>query len=217
VRLSDLSRSSIAIESGGHMKEVKRIALYSRVSTADQDTEVQMKALREYARNRGLEITGQYVDQGVSGTKKSRPQLDSLMKDAHARKFDAVVVYRFDRFARSIAHLVNALETFRALGIQFTSINEAIDTATPHGEAFFGMIAVMAQLERSLILARSRDGIALMKATGKTRSGRPTGRPRRVFDREEARTLHRQGHSNRKIAAMLGVGKDTVRLAVQQM
>jgi len=110
---------------------MKEVALYVRVSTNEQHPEMQLSDLRRYAQQRGFEIYNEYVDVGVSGTKASRPALDSLMGAARKRLFDVVLVWRFDRFARSVKHLVDALYEFRSLGIDFVSYQEAIDTSTP--------------------------------------------------------------------------------------
>ena len=104
-----------------------RSVLYCRVSTTDQNVEVQLTALREYAERRGWQVAAEYVDLGVSGSKERGPALDKLMADARRRAMDAVVVFRFDRFARSVSHLARALDEFRALGIEFVSLHEAID------------------------------------------------------------------------------------------
>jgi DNA invertase Pin-like site-specific DNA recombinase len=135
---------------------VARVALYARVSTANngQDPEVQLRELREYVTRRGWQLAGEYVDVGISGTKERRPRLDDLMADAHRRQFDAVAVWRFDRMARSVSHLLRVLETFNALGIHFCSLSEAIDTATPAGKMVFTVLGAVAELERSLIVER---------------------------------------------------------------
>src|SRR5438128_1982729 len=110
-----------------------RCAVYSRVSTSDQHVEMQVAALRQYVVRRGWQLVTEYVDEGISGTKEKRPALDRLMMDARRRAFDAVAVFRFDRFARSVSHLARALDEFRALGIEFVSLHEAIHTSTPMG------------------------------------------------------------------------------------
>src|SRR6266851_1900090 len=112
-----------------------RVAIYARVSTSNngQDPSMQTRELREYAERRGWTVAGEYVDSGVSGTKEKREALDRLMADAHRRKFDVVAVWKFDRFARSVSHLLRALETFKVLGIEFVSLSESLDTATPAG------------------------------------------------------------------------------------
>jgi len=113
-----------------------RVAVYARVSTANngQNPEMQLRELREYCKHRGLELTGEYVDAGISGAKDSRPELNRLNTDARRRRFDAVVVWKFDRFARSVSHLLRALEEFRSLGIEFVSLSEQVDTSTPTGK-----------------------------------------------------------------------------------
>ena len=118
-----------------------RAAIYARVSTNNgQDPAVQTRELREYCERRIWQIASEYVDAGVSGAKESRPELNRLMADAHKRQFDAVVVWKFDRFARSVSHLLRALETFQALGIEFVSLTEGVDTSTPTGKMIFTVL-----------------------------------------------------------------------------
>ena len=150
-------------------------AVYSRVSTVGhgQDSTMQTRELTEYCQRRGWEIYGSYVDKGVSGKKDSRPQLNRLMADAHARRFDVVVVWRFDRFSRSVSHLCRTLETFRALRIDFVSMMEQIDTTTPAGTFVFHILAAVAQSERETTVERVRAGLRNARAKGK-RLGRPT-------------------------------------------
>src|SRR2546422_469964 len=156
-----------------------RAALYARVSTVNngQDPTMQTRELEEYCQRRGWEIAGEYVDVGISGSKEKRPELDRLMADAHRRRFDAVVVWRFDRFARSVSHLLRALETFTALGIEFVSFSEQVDTSTPTGKMVFTVLGAVAELERSLIVERVKAGLRNARAKGKR-----LGRPRKVLD-----------------------------------
>jgi DNA invertase Pin-like site-specific DNA recombinase len=128
-----------------------RIGIYARVSTKDQSCELQVRDLRTYCTARGFDLVREYVDVGQSGAKDSRPELNILMDDARKRQFDAIVVWRFDRFARSTKHLLSALEEFRSLGIQFISYQENVDTSTPLGQALFTIVSAVAQLERDLI------------------------------------------------------------------
>ena len=128
-----------------------KAAIYSRVSTADQNVDMQLDELRAYCQRRGFEVADEYVDSAVSGAKESRPALNRLLADARRRKFDAVLVYRYDRFARSLRQLVNALGEFDALGIHFISLHEGVDTSTPSGRLVFGIFASIAEFERSLI------------------------------------------------------------------
>jgi DNA invertase Pin-like site-specific DNA recombinase len=148
---------------------MKRAAVYMRVSTKNhgQTTETQAVALPDYAVRRGLDIIEEYRDEGISGSKDSRPALDRLMKDARARKFDVVIVARFDRFARSVSHLLRALDEFSHLGVDFVSLSESIDTSTPMGKMIFTVLAAVAELERNLIKERVQMGIARARKQGK--------------------------------------------------
>ena len=144
------------------------IAVYARVSTMNgQDPEMQLRELRGYCQRRGWTVVAEYVDAGISGAKEKRPELDRLLADAHRRHFDAVVVWRFDRFARSVSHLLRALEEFRALGIEFISLSEQVDTSTPTGKMVFTVLGAVAELERSLIVERLRAGLRNARAKGK--------------------------------------------------
>jgi DNA invertase Pin-like site-specific DNA recombinase len=186
---------------------MKRVALYARVSTKNngQDPETQLLALREYVINRGLDITGEYVDVGISGTKESRPQLGRLMQEARRRRFDVVLVTRFDRFARSVRHLVMALDEFSSLGIDFISLTESIDTSTPMGKMVFTVIGAVAELERSLI--RERVLMGLEKARKK---GKRLGRPRARLNQEKAAQLKAEGMTYAEIGKLFGVSRTTV-------
>jgi hypothetical protein len=124
------------------------------VSTESQDPEVQLVALRAHAAQRDWQVVEEFVDRGVSGAKERRRALDRLMKAAWAGQFQVVLVWRFDRFARSVKHLVGALETFRSLHVGFVSLQEQLDTATPIGQAMFVIIGAMAQLERDRLVPR---------------------------------------------------------------
>ena len=151
-----------------------RAAIYARVSTTNmgQDPTMQTRELEEFCQRRGWSISGQYLDRGVSGAKDSRPELNRLMADAHVRRFDIVAVWKFDRFARSVSHLLRALETFQALGIEFVSLSEQMDTSTPTGKMVFTILGAVAELERSLIVDRVKAGMRNARAKGK-RIGRP--------------------------------------------
>jgi DNA invertase Pin-like site-specific DNA recombinase len=184
-----------------------RIGIYARVSTKDQSCELQVRDLRAYCAARGFDLVREYVDVGQSGAKDSRPELNKLMDDARKRQFDAVVCWRFDRFARSTKHLLAALEEFRSLGIQFISYQENIDTSSALGQALFTIVSAVAQLERDLIRERVSAGIRNARANGKK-----LGRPKSSVDRERVLALKAQGQSLRQIAANLGVGYGTVRV-----
>ncbi|MDA2913120.1 recombinase family protein, partial [Acidobacteriia bacterium AH_259_A11_L15] len=180
-----------------------KAAIYARVSTSNngQDPTLQTRELADYCQRRGWEVAGEYVDVGISGTREKRPQLDRLIADAHRRRFDAVVVWKFDRFARSVSHLLRALETFRALGIEFVSLSEQVDTSTPTGKMVFTVLGAVAELERSLIAERVRAGLRNARAKGKR-----LGRPRRVVDASRIASLRAQGLSWRAISKELRVG-----------
>jgi DNA invertase Pin-like site-specific DNA recombinase len=182
-----------------------KIAVYARVSTNNgQDPEMQLRELRDYCQRRNWEVTREYVDVGISGAKEKRPELDRLIADAHRRHFDAVVVWRFDRFARSVSHLLRALETFRSLGIEFVSLSEQVDTSTPTGKMIFTVLGAVAELERSLITERVRAGVRNARAKGKR-----LGRPSKLADPGEIKRLRAQGASWRFIGKERGVAPAT--------
>lgn len=170
-------------------KNRQRAAIYARVSTVGkgQDPAMQIRELREYCGRRGWDIQDEYVDRGISGGKDSRPELDRLMVDAKRRRCDVVAVWKFDRFARSVSHLLRSLETFSALGIEFISLSEQIDTSTPAGKMVFTVLGAVAELERSLIGDRVKAGLRNARAKGK-RLGRP---PLRELTEAEIRQLRR--------------------------
>jgi len=184
-----------------------RVAIYARVSTINhrQDVGLQTRELRQFAEVRGWTVACEYIDAGVSGAKDSRPELNRLMADAHKRRFDVVCVWRFDRFARSVSHLLRALETFKALGIDFVSFSEQMDTSTPAGKMVFTVLGAVAELERSLIVERVRAGLRNARAKGKK-----LGRPRVVVDTAKIARLHAQGRSIREIADELGYSRSLV-------
>lgn len=184
-----------------------RAALYARVSTIDkgQDPELQLTELRQRAATCGWQVIGEFIDH-ASGADRSRPQLAKLMALVAARKVDIVAVWRFDRFARSTAHLLEALDACRNAGVDFVSLREQIDTSTPMGKAMFTVTAAVAELERDLIRERVLAGVERAKAEGKH-----CGRPRRKFDPRAAEALLAQGHAERQVAVMLGVPRSTLR------
>ena len=184
-----------------------RVAIYARVSTANngQDPMVQVRELHEYAERRRWTITSEYVDVGISGSKEKRPELDRLMADAHRRRFDCVVVWKFDRFARSVSHLLRALETFKAQGIEFVSFSEQMDTSTPAGKMVFTVLGAVAELERSLIVERVKAGLRNARAKGKR-----LGRPKRVVDLGRIAALRAEGAGWKHIAAKMSIGVGTL-------
>lgn len=191
---------------------LSKVAIYVRVSTANngQDPMLQVRELREFIERRAWTISGEYVDVAISGTKEKRPELDRLMVDAHRRRFDAVIVWKFDRFAHSVSHLLRALETFQALGIHFVSLSESLDTSTPAGKMVFTVLGAVAELERSLIVERVKAGLRNARAKGKR-----LGRPRSIVDASKIGRLRAQGVSWRKIARQMGASARTCRRAGQ--
>ena len=194
------------------MNQEKRkvAALYGRVSTLDQSCEVQLQDLRRFASQRFTPYR-EYIDTGVSGAQRHRPQLDALMRDARKRLFDVVLVWKFDRFARSLKHLIESLDEFSSLGIDFVSYTEGVDTTTPSGQLLFHIVGAVAQFERDLIAERVRAGMAHARSVGK-RIGRP---PARV-DLTSVASLRSQGRSWREIARVLSVPSSTVRRAFKR-
>ena len=160
-------------------QEGTRAALYLRVSTADQKPDLQFDGLRAYAARAGLDIIQDYCDVGVSGRREGRPQLNALMTAARKREIDCVLVWKFDRFARSTRHLLAALEEFNHLGVRFISVQDQIDTDSPMGRAMFTIIGAMAELESSLISERMTAGMRAAETRGK-HLGRPAT-PQRVI------------------------------------
>jgi DNA invertase Pin-like site-specific DNA recombinase len=192
-----------------NLESHKTVALYARVSTLDQNCELQLADLRRYASQR-FGRCYEYVDEGVSGAQRRRPQLDALVRDAHKRTFDVVLVWKFDRFARSLKHLIDALEEFRILGIDFVSFSEGIDTTTATGQLMFHIVGAFAQFERELIRERVRSGMAHARAMGKR-----IGRPRALVDREKVTQLRAQGLSLRATARTLDIPVSRVRRALK--
>lgn len=190
------------------------VAVYARVSTSEQSPDAQLLELREYVARRGFTVYREYVDT-VSGSDtrraKDAPGYQEMMRDAARRRFDGVVVWKFDRFARSIRGLIEGLHTFEALGIEFISMTQNIDTTTPGGKLLFYVIGVFAEFERDLIVERVRSGIAKAKA-----EGRIFGRPRDPLMEVRVRGLQAEGMSIRKIAKQTGRSRAGVSLILKR-
>ncbi len=193
---------------------MKKVAIYARVSTTDkgQDVDLQLRDLRSYVEAREWTTFKEYVDRGVSGSKDKRPELDAMMNDAKKRKFDVVLVWRFDRFARSTRHLINALEEFKCLGIDFVSHMENIDTTTPGGKLTFTVFSGVAEFELNLLKERVKAGLANARAKGKK-----LGRPSAEVDRGELLKLRSQGLSIREIGARLQLDKMVVQKNLREI
>lgn len=188
-----------------------KIAMYARVSTSHngQDPETQLIPLRDYCKARGFDVYREYVDI-VSGVKESRPQLDQLMEDARKRRFDAVVVWKLDRLGRSLKHLITLIDEFQALGVQFISYTEGMDTTTPAGKLLFNVIGAIAGFERDLIRERVKAGLERVRS-----QGRLLGRPTVSYDPERIVSLRETGLSCRAIAKETGVSVATVSRVLQ--
>lgn len=179
--------------------------LYARVSTGEQNAGMQLREMRDLAQRRGCQVK-EFTDRGVSGVKARRPELDRMMALVRRGKCDLVMVYRFDRFARSVQHLVEALEEFRAMNVQFISVHEAIDTSTPMGKFAFHIFAALAEFERELIRERVKSGMAHARARGKH-----IGRPYKKLDMGEIDALRALGAPWRHVWQGLGVSESTLR------
>jgi len=189
---------------------IVRVALYVRVSTLNgQDPEMQLSELREYASRRGWTITSEYVDHGVSGSKESCPQLNRLTEDAHRRAFDAVLVWKIDRYGRSLKHLVNSLADLSAYGVAFVSFRDNLDLSTPSGRLMFQIIGAMAEFERSLIQERVKAGLRNARARGKK-----FGRPRVHVDAARVAELRRNGFSWSQVCQTLNVSEGSAQRSV---
>jgi len=188
-----------------------KVAIYGRVSTAEQNAAMQLEELRAYCQRRQWTVVEEFIDSGVSGSKESRPALNRLLADAKRRKFDAVLVYRYDRFARSLRQLVNALTEFDALGIHFVSLHEGVDTSTPNGRLVFGIFASIAEFERELIRGRVRSGLAAAKARGVKLGRRAKVRP----DAGQIQSMRASGKSFDEICQETGVSRGAAWRAAQ--
>jgi DNA invertase Pin-like site-specific DNA recombinase len=177
-----------------------RIAIYARVSTNNkgQDVDLQLIDMRKSIESKAWSLTKEYVDRGVSGSKSSRPQLDKLMRDASEKKFDAVLVWKLDRFGRSVRHLVNAIAELESFGVAFISLKDSIDLTTAQGRLMFQIIAAMAEFERELIRERVKAGMANARTKGKQ-----IGRPSLGIDREQVAALKSSGQSWNQISDAL--------------
>ncbi len=195
------------------MTKPPRAALYARVSTANkgQDVGLQLDELRQVASQRGWLVRAELVDEGISGSKDSRPALDELMGLARTGKLDLVAVFRFDRFARSTRHLLEAMEEFRVLGVAFVSLHEQVDTSTPMGKAMFTIIAAISELERDILRERVIAGVRRAQAQGKH-----CGRPRREIDTRPAMALLREGRGLKEVARILDLPRATLRRRLQE-
>src|SRR6266567_791549 len=194
-------------------RPITQVALYARVSTLNnQDPEMQLAELREYAGRRGWQIVEEFTDQGVSGCKESRPALNRLMSDACRRRFDAVLVWKIDRFGRSLKHLVHALAQLAALGVAFTRLRHTLDLSTPSGRLMFQIIGAMAEFERALIQERVRAGLRNARNKGKR-----LGRPPVILDISRIAALRAQGLSWAEIKGETEISRGTAQRAFARL
>jgi DNA invertase Pin-like site-specific DNA recombinase len=193
--------------------------IYARVSTGDQNCLMQLTDLRQYCAARGWDVYGEYVDT-ISGTKSSRPGRDKLMKDVRARRVDVVLVWKLDRWGRSLADSVITMQKLASAGVRFICTTQGLDTddSNPMGRAMLGMLQVFAQFERDMINERVNAGVkryqaehAAGRARSKSGKNLPIGRPRSIFRADEAIRMRGEGLSWRKIAKQLGVPEATIR------
>jgi putative DNA-invertase from lambdoid prophage Rac len=189
-----------------------RAAIYARVSTTDQNCEMQVQELREYAGRRSWQISAEYLD-GWSGAKANRPELDKLMADAALRHFDAVLVWKLDRFGRSVRNCLDGIESLRSHGVRFLAVGQSIDTdeSNPTSRLLLHILASVAEFEREMIRERVSAGVRNAK-----RNGKQLGRKRAVFNRDKARQMHLAGASVREIASALEVGRGTIQRLLAQ-
>jgi DNA invertase Pin-like site-specific DNA recombinase len=189
---------------------VIRATIYARVSTADQNNAIQVRELTEYIQRRGWALVGTYQDQ-MSGAKATRPGLDKLMADARQRRFDVVLVWKLDRFGRSLVHCISGIQELASLGVRFIATSQGLDTdeSNPASKLLLHILAAVAQFERELVRERVSAEMRTAKVRG-TRSGRPIGRPRRVFDHQQVRQLRQNGLAIDAIARQMRLGVGTV-------
>ena len=189
---------------------MKRAALYLRVSTLDQHPATQLHDLRGLAAQRGYEIVGTYEDR-ISGAKARRPGLDQMMVDGRRGKFDVVLVWAFDRLARSVRHFLEVLDELNHLEIEFVSFRENIDTGGPLGRAMVIIVGAIAELERSLIIERVRAGMRRARLEGQR-----LGRPPLNVDRAALIQDRRRGQSLTQLAKLYGISRASVVRVLQQ-
>ena len=183
-----------------------RVARYARVSRADQNSSLQLDETAQLIEHRGWKLVATYTDEGVSGSRDRRPELDQMMTAARKGKFDVLVVWRSDRLFRSLRHMVVALDELAARNVDFVSVTESFDTTTPQGRLLLHLVSAFAEFERNLLIERTKAGMAAAK-----RRGSPIGRPRVRVDAPRARLMRAQGLSLREIGRKLGVSASSVR------
>ena len=188
-------------------RKTPRVALYGRVSTNNQDVELQLQELREVASQRGWDIVGEFKDEGISGSSRDRQGLQEMLNTIRGGKVDVVAVWKIDRLGRSLQHLLQILDELALRGVDFVAIrNAGLDSTSAQGRLMLQILGAFCEYEAELIRERVRAGVARAKANGKR-----CGRPRRELDLRAAHLLLEQGHSQRRVAEMLDVPRGTLR------
>ena len=191
---------------------MKNVIIYGRISTDEQNVESQLLAVRKYCKIQDWIISKEYIDKGISGSKDSRPSLDKLKADCKKGTIQAVVVFKFDRIARSTSHLLECLNLFQRYGVDFVSVTEGVDTSTSVGKMVYTFLGAIAEFERSLIQERVKGGIQRAKD-----AGIHCGRPRIGFDVSEAIQLQSDGFSLRQISKKLNISYSTINRAIKSV
>ena len=192
----------------------EKVGLYGRVSTTDkgQDIELQLSDLRTYSGARGWKIFKEYLDVGQSGSKEQRPAFNQLMEDARKRRVDIVLVWRLDRFGRSLKHLIVSLDELKTLGVGFVSFKESLDFTTPTGRLMFHLLGAFSEFEKELIKERVKAGVAHARSKGK-RLGRCPKINERLLG--TITSMRDRGMSIRGISKELGISKSLVHKSLQ--
>jgi DNA invertase Pin-like site-specific DNA recombinase len=204
-----LIRNPQTSNTGMSPPKIIRAAAYHRVSRSDQNPQLQQDEVAELVERRGWSLAKSYTDEGISGSRDRRPELDQLLADARRRKYDLLVVWRADRLFRSLRHMVVTLDELAALGVGFVSVTEPFDTSTPSGKLLLHLVSAMAEFERSILIERTKAGLAAA-----IRRGVKVGRPRVEIDVERAKVLRAEGKTFRQVAGELGVGAATLHRAL---
>jgi DNA invertase Pin-like site-specific DNA recombinase len=189
-----------------------KVAIYGRVSTQEQNTDNQVIELEQYCIARGYAVYKVYTDEGISGSKESRPAFDQMLKDAHKRQFDVVLVWKLDRLSRSLKHLLNTLDTLNSLNISFISFSDNFDTTTPQGRLMFQLVGAFAEFERSLIKERVKLGLKRAKS-----KGIQLGRPKLDVNKYQILQLRKQGQNIRAISQAFGISIGSVHKTITQI
>jgi DNA invertase Pin-like site-specific DNA recombinase len=184
-----------------------RIGIYARVSTTDQDCSQQLRELRDYTLARGWKIEGEYVDNGLSGIKDSRPAMDRLIAAARRRAIDAILVWKMDRWGRSMPQFIASIQELRNLGVRFIAVTQGIDTdeSNPASKLMLNLLAAFSEFERELIVERTRAGLARAR-----RAGRIGGRKPLVVNRDKISDLDQAGLTMREIGEEMGISAASV-------